>query len=172
LGQRMPFWDRDIDLLVVPRGDTRSLNGLLAVVDRYRVGQVVSVEIGDHRAGREWLDTVATMQIPIVEAEPDIGIEDGLTLTLNAGGWVHIDAGATSIGVGEPPPETRADTIILDGVSPEIAERLRAIQPSIVVTRRAVEPDRLIEGVAFVNVEDRSVELTFDGAQWTIHEVP
>ncbi len=34
LGSRMPFWDRDIDLIVMPRGDARSLNGLLAVIDR------------------------------------------------------------------------------------------------------------------------------------------
>ncbi|HEY4688223.1 MAG TPA: ComEC/Rec2 family competence protein, partial [Anaerolineae bacterium] len=53
LGARMPFWDRDLDLIVVTKTDAKSLNGLLAVGDRYRIGSIASVEVGDHRAGRE-----------------------------------------------------------------------------------------------------------------------
>ena len=56
LGSRMPFWDRDIDVVVVTSDDAKSMNGLLAVVDRYQVEQIVSVDIGDNRAGREWLE--------------------------------------------------------------------------------------------------------------------
>ena len=59
LGARMPFWDRDLDLIVVQRADARSLKGLLAVVDRYHVEQIVSVQVADNRAGREWLDVIA-----------------------------------------------------------------------------------------------------------------
>lgn len=84
LGARMPFWDRDIDLIVVPDDDTRSLNGLLAVVDRYHLEQIVSAGIGDSRAGREWLDTIATwppsMQPSIVITRQPIESLRGVTV--------------------------------------------------------------------------------------------
>jgi len=83
LGGRMPFWDRDLDLIVVLRGDARSLNGLLAVVDRYRVGQIASVEIGDSRAGREWLDALAAKSIETLEAGSSISMDDGVMVTLD-----------------------------------------------------------------------------------------
>jgi hypothetical protein len=82
LGSRMPFWDRDIDVIVVPKADAKSLNGLMAVVDRYHIGQMVSVEVGENRAGREWLDMIAARQIEVIEAGSGIGIEDDIDLTL------------------------------------------------------------------------------------------
>jgi competence protein ComEC len=55
LGQLLPFWDRDIDLMVVPVGQGDQLNGLLAVLDRFAVKQIMSVDVpADSRAGREW----------------------------------------------------------------------------------------------------------------------
>jgi competence protein ComEC len=169
LGQRMPFWDRDIDLIVVTRDDTRSLNGLLAVVDRYRVGQMVSVEIGDSRAGREWLDTVAAKQIEVIESGVDIGIEDGVAVWLDESGWVQIDAGATAIGIGLPPADARADVVVMEQASDEARARLVFMQPSIVVTHVSAEP---VPGIAFFGTETRAVELVFDGVQWEVKASP
>ena len=35
LGKLLPFWDRDIDLVIVPDASSDQLNGLSAVLDRY-----------------------------------------------------------------------------------------------------------------------------------------
>jgi len=172
LGTRMPFWDRDLDLIVVPSADARSLNGLLAVVDRYRIGQIVSVETGDSRVGREWLDAIAAKQIGMIEPGSGIGIDNGTILELNEDGVARIETGATSIGIGAPHRDLRADVIVLEEVTDQIAARLKSNPPSIVVTRSPVEPERLIEGIAFINAETRPIELIFDGAQWSIHEAP
>ncbi len=40
LGRRMPFWDRDLDLVVATDGADEHLLGLVAVVERYQVGQL------------------------------------------------------------------------------------------------------------------------------------
>jgi len=172
LGSRMPFWERDIDLIVVPKADAKSLNGLMAVVDRYRVGAIVSVEVGDNRTAREWLDMLAATQIDVIEAGTGIGIEDGVSLSLDTSGWAQIDAGATSVGIGSPPMDAHADVIVLDEVTDQTAAWLQSNLLSIVVTRSPVGPDRLVEGIAFIDAETRSVELIFDGAQWSVHEAP
>jgi len=172
LGQQMPFRDRDIDLIVVPKADARSLNGLLAVVDRYRVGQIVSVEVSDNRAAREWTDMIAAKQIEVIEAGLGIGIEDGVSLSLDTSGWAQIDVGATVVGIGSPPMDAHADVIVLDEVAGQTAAWLTSTLPQIVVTRSPVKPERAVEGVAFVDAEMRAAELIFDGTQWEVKASP
>ncbi|MBC8264123.1 MAG: MBL fold metallo-hydrolase, partial [Anaerolineales bacterium] len=41
LGRRMPFWDRSIDLVILTHADEDHLAGLIPVLERYRVGQVL-----------------------------------------------------------------------------------------------------------------------------------
>lgn len=41
LGEKMPFWDRDIDLIVLTHLDTDHITGLIEVMKRYRVGKVL-----------------------------------------------------------------------------------------------------------------------------------
>ena len=169
LGSRMPFWDRDIDVIVVPEADARSLNGLMAVVDRYHIGAIVSVAIEDTRAGREWQDMIAAKQIEVIEAGAGIGIDDGIALTLNENGWVQIEAGATSVGIGLPPVDAHADVVVMEQAADEARARLVVMQPSIVVTHVSAEP---VPGIAFLSTEARAVELVFDGAQWEVRASP
>ena len=42
LGQRMPFWDRTLDLVVNTHPESDHLSGLLAVLERYRVERVLT----------------------------------------------------------------------------------------------------------------------------------
>ncbi len=169
LGVRMPFWDRDIDLVVVPRGDARSLNGLLAVVDRYRVGVVLSVEIGDSRSGREWLDALAAKSIEVTNGGSGLGIEDSVSLSLDESGWVQIDAGVTSVGFGQPSRDNHVDVWMLSDVTDDIATWLPSMQPSIVVARQPIES---LQGVTVVSAQPHSIELLFDGAQWEVRASP
>ncbi|HLF28387.1 MAG TPA: ComEC/Rec2 family competence protein [Anaerolineae bacterium] len=169
LGARMPFWDRELDLLVVTRDDVRALNGLLAVVDRYQVGTIVSVEIGDSRAGREWLDMLAAKQLAVIEAGLGIGIEDGVSLSSSRDGWVRIEAGATSVGIGRPRSDSRVDVLLVAEVTDDVSAWLESAQPSIVVACGAVEAP---EGMAVVDTEQNAAELLFDGARWEVKAQP
>ena len=169
LGSRMPFWDRDLDLIVVPKADAQSLNGLMAVVDRYHVGAIVSVGVGDNRAVREWLDLIVAKQIDVIESGLGIGIEDGMSLSLDASGWVRIDAGVTSVGLGRTARGARADVLALNDVADDTAARVQSMQPSIVLTSAPIEP---IEGVTLVDAQQNAVELLFDGAQWEVRASP
>ena len=169
LGSRMPFWDRDLDLIVVPKADAQSLNGLMAVVDRYHVGAIVSVGVGDNRAALEWLDLIVAKQIEVIESGLGIGIEDGVSLSLDASGWVRIDAGVTSVGLGRPARGARADVLALNDVADDTAARVQSMQPSIVLTSAPIEP---IEGVTLVDAQQNAVELLFDGAQWEVRASP
>jgi competence protein ComEC len=83
IGQQLPFWDRDIDLLIVPRTNAAELNGLLGVLDRYSVQQIVSVAVpSSNRSGRDWqaalsqlrLTSVPISTTPTIDLEPDVSI--------------------------------------------------------------------------------------------------
>ena len=45
LGKLLPFWDRDIDPVIVPDASSDQLNGLSAVLDRYEVKQIMSTAV-------------------------------------------------------------------------------------------------------------------------------
>lgn len=42
LGRQMPFWDKEIDLVVATHPDADHVSGLVDVFDRYRVGQLIT----------------------------------------------------------------------------------------------------------------------------------
>ena len=45
LGKHMPFWDRSIDIVVLTHPERDHLQGLITVIERYRVGYVVRSDI-------------------------------------------------------------------------------------------------------------------------------
>ncbi len=57
LGQEMPFWDRTIDLVVLTHPHADHLTGLVAVLNRYRVKQVIYSDLEyDSPLYAEWRD--------------------------------------------------------------------------------------------------------------------
>jgi hypothetical protein len=108
----------------------------------------------------------------VVEAGSGIGVEDGVALKLDEDGWVRIDTRDTSVGIGAPGLGSRVDVLVLDEVTDQTAAWLKSSLPSIVVTRSPVGADRLVEGIAFIDAETRSVELIFDGVQWSVRDAP
>jgi competence protein ComEC len=83
LGQQLPFWDRDIDLLIVPEANVPRLNGLLAVLDRYAIGQVIAVDVPQNsQAGRDWQSVLSKLHLnstpfesaSTIDLEPDVSI--------------------------------------------------------------------------------------------------
>ncbi|MCX7669112.1 MAG: MBL fold metallo-hydrolase [Anaerolineae bacterium] len=77
LGAVLPFWDRDLDLVVLTHPDGDHITGLLPLFDRYRVAQVLDTSLSDvtpvaaawraglaqHRIGRTL--AVRGMRIPV-----------------------------------------------------------------------------------------------------------
>ncbi|MFP3880242.1 MAG: ComEC/Rec2 family competence protein [Dehalococcoidia bacterium] len=59
LGQRLPFWDRTIDLVVCTQPQADHVTGLIEVLQRYRVDQVLGPRLSSNSATyREWLRLV------------------------------------------------------------------------------------------------------------------
>ena len=84
LGKKMPFWDRTIDLVVLTHPDADHLTGLLEVLRRYRVVQVLFPAVDcDSALCDEWAS--------VIEAE-------GATLTIARAGQ-RIDLGTDRVTV-------------------------------------------------------------------------
>ncbi len=100
LDETLPFWDRKLDVVLLTHPDADHLTGLLSVVQRYDVGQVVEAPF-DTKAGitSQWSNLLDEKSIPHREVE--------------AGGWVDLGHGARLQVLGPPQPPlsgTSADT--------------------------------------------------------------
>jgi competence protein ComEC len=72
LGERMPFWERTVDLIVLTNADDDHVAGLVPVVERYDVRQIIQPNppTKPTAAYLKWRDLVAQKRIPILPAEP------------------------------------------------------------------------------------------------------
>ena len=70
LGERMPFWDRTLDLVVLTHHDEDHLAGLPEVLRRYRVAAVLDNPYPkDSAAAMEWKATLQRENTTVVEAQ-------------------------------------------------------------------------------------------------------
>jgi len=91
LGRHLPFWDRHLHLVVLTHPDQDHLAGLVTVLERYDVDQVLAPALADDSATfRAWQDAIAERDIPQREAF--------------AGQWLDLGDGAT-LSVLHPPRE-------------------------------------------------------------------
>ena len=76
LGQRMPFWDRAIDLLVLTDASDDHLAALVTVLDRYDVRQIVQVNAPAKptAAYLKWRDLIASKRAPSKPAQPGLRV--------------------------------------------------------------------------------------------------
>jgi len=85
LGQRMAFWDHDLDLVVLSHPDDDVLAGLIPVLERYRVGGVVErdLQCRTHLCAR-WRETVERSGARVWRGEAGLRIwlDEGLLLTV------------------------------------------------------------------------------------------
>jgi competence protein ComEC len=110
LGQVLPFWDRDIDLVVVPQADGDQLNGLSAVLDRYAVKQIMTVDVStDSRAGREWQALLTQKGKEPIELQN--AAMDGVNLAFD-GAVPVIEAQGNRIAIG---PSEQAQINVIAG---------------------------------------------------------
>jgi len=94
LGRHLPFWDRHLHLVVLTHPDQDHLAGLVTVLERYDVDQVLAPALTDDSAAvRAWQEAIAERDIPQREAF--------------AGQWVDLGDGAR-LSVVYPPQELLA----------------------------------------------------------------
>ena len=65
LGDVLPFWDRSLDLVVLTHPDGDHITGLIPLLDRYRVEQVLDVRQSDTAPeAAPWLEEMAALSVP------------------------------------------------------------------------------------------------------------
>jgi len=85
LGEKMPFWDRTIELVVLTHPHADHITGLVEALKRYRVERVLYPE-SDYGLPicREWLGLIGEKDIEgtIAQAGQEIELGDGVTMKL------------------------------------------------------------------------------------------
>jgi competence protein ComEC len=88
LSEKMPFWDKTLDLVVLTQPAADHLTGLVEVLKRYQVKQVLALNFDSRTAiFREWLDLIRANAVPFTTAESGqkVKLPDGAQLeVLNA----------------------------------------------------------------------------------------
>jgi len=83
LSDRMPFWDRTIELVVSTHPHADHLTGLVEVLNRYRVERVVYPDLdSDSPLYEQWLSLIEEKDIPgtIAQAGQRVGLGDGAVM--------------------------------------------------------------------------------------------
>jgi len=83
LGERLPFWDKTIDLVVLTHPEDDHLLGLVEVLSRYKVGQVLEPGFQDDKpAYREWLRLTKEKDInrTIARAGQQVNLSNGVRI--------------------------------------------------------------------------------------------
>lgn len=100
LGEALPFWDRKLDMVLLSHPDADHLTGLLNVVERHHIDQIVAAPIdADTALADAWRDRIDEKGVPYEE--------------VTAGGWVDLGRGAALQILGPPKDPltgTSADT--------------------------------------------------------------
>ncbi len=86
LGERMPFWDRTIELVVLTHPHADHLTGLVEVLQRYQVEQVLYTDLDDldyeSSLYEEWLGLIEEREIEytLAQAGQQIDLGDGIVI--------------------------------------------------------------------------------------------
>lgn len=195
LGQRMPFWERQIDLMVLTSADDEHLAGLVEALERYEVKQIVQVAppAKPTVATLKWTELIAQKRVPSAPAEAglQIALDEGVTLEflspprgsnptraaiaqLRAGQIAFLFADAATVEDQAALVKANAELasaflIAPRKIAPEFFNRVDA--PYAIVFARKPSPDLLAE-LAHANIlqtEERgTIEIIVDGQTMSV----
>jgi competence protein ComEC len=83
LGEKLPFWDRTIDLVVCTQPQADHITGLVEILQRYKVKQVLEPEVSyDSSIYQEWCNLVEEKQIKrdTAQAGQEIDLGSGIKI--------------------------------------------------------------------------------------------
>jgi competence protein ComEC len=83
LGRHMPFWDRSLDLVINTHPEADHLTGLLAVLERYQISQVMVPEVESRSSlYAAWVDELRRAGIAPIPAQAgsQVSTQDGVRL--------------------------------------------------------------------------------------------
>jgi competence protein ComEC len=171
----MPVWDQEVDVLILPRRDDFARRDALPLLQRYRIGLLVTPGGKDEPSAAlaEWsaVAQVNALRTMTVTTGVRIELEPGVTLAFDTGrtnrgaqqiaAWVQHGANRIVLaGEAGIPDEIAGSDIVFvsaDGVS---ADRLNALQPRWVIWTDASGGDmshnlnRGIRAIALRNVQN------------------
>lgn len=141
LGERMPFWDRSLDLVVLTSAEDDHLAGLVAALERYDVGRILQVKAPDKptAAHVKWQALASQKPKAILAAQEGlrVDLDRGVALVIHEGEGsdntvARLQAGSLAILFAESSaPEEQ--TALVNSV-PDLAS-------TVLVTPRKVEPE-------------------------------
>ncbi|MDI6856908.1 MAG: DNA internalization-related competence protein ComEC/Rec2 [Dehalococcoidia bacterium] len=106
LGDELPFWDRELDMVVLTHPDSDHLTGLVSALERYDVEQVLTgAQQSDSDAFEAWREALDEEGAPVHVAA--------------AGHWIDLGDGARLEVLGPPPgfsgsgPESNDASLVL-----------------------------------------------------------
>ena len=107
LGRALPFWQRRIDLVVATHADQDHLAGLLGVVERYDVAQVIQGPMaGGEPLQDAWQEALSARGIPV------IGAARGAAIALGDDARIEVLHPPASAALG-PTADDNASSIVL-----------------------------------------------------------
>jgi competence protein ComEC len=97
LSSRLPFWDRNLDMVILTHPHLDHLSGLVEVLQRYKVQKVFAPNlVSDSPAFQEWIDLIKAKGIPSITAQAGqrIRLNDGAELDIINPTSVSLDSTA------------------------------------------------------------------------------
>ena len=85
LGRQLPFWDRQLDMVILTHPHLDHLSGLIEVLQRYRVSQVLATDLtSTSPAFQQWMEMIRTKNIPYTPAYSgrQIKLRDGACMDI------------------------------------------------------------------------------------------
>lgn len=83
LGEQMPFWDRTVELVVLTHPHADHIGGLVAVLERYKVEQVLYPDLDyESPTYEEWLELIKEKNIEctLAQAGQEVDLGDGVVM--------------------------------------------------------------------------------------------
>jgi competence protein ComEC len=105
LGKYIPFWDRNIEVVIATHPDQDHIDGLIDVMKTYNVGEVIdNSEDADSQVYKKYKEVISEKNIPRLKGQQgmDIKISDDVNLSILSPG----DA------LENNPKDTNADSIV------------------------------------------------------------
>jgi competence protein ComEC len=85
LGEHIPFWDRNIEIVIATHPDQDHIDGLVDVMKTYKVNEIMdNSETTDSQIYKKYLETIQEKNIPrlLGKAGMDIELDDGAQLNI------------------------------------------------------------------------------------------